>query len=61
MCNNKLVNHGMIKCIIIIKVKNVHNIRHSTIVNERLIRNENKLERTWSSQLCYTSAYEVLV
>ena len=34
----------MIKCIIIIKIKNVRNIRHSTIVDERLIRNEKKLE-----------------
>lgn len=33
----------MIKCIII-KIKNVRNIRHSTIVDERLIRNEKKLE-----------------
>lgn len=61
MFNNKLINHGMIKCMIIIKIKNVRNIRHSTIVDERLIQNENKLEWAWSSQLCYTSAYEVLV
>lgn len=61
MSNNNKINHGMIRCIIIIKVKNVHNIRHSRIVDERLIQNENKLEWAWSSQLCYTSAYEVLV